>query len=85
MGGGRIFPNRGAGGLAPKHVTIAETLKTVGYTKCVGRWRLGDGPEDLPTNQGFDSYCGIPYSNDIYPASFIKHATDCLFREGESF
>ena len=52
-----FFPNRGHVGLAPKYVTIAEMLKTVGYkTKAVGKWHLGDELEFLPTNQGFDSY-----------------------------
>jgi arylsulfatase A len=82
---GVFFPNRGQGGLNPKFVTIAETLKSVGYgTAAVGKWHLGDLPQFLPTNQGFDSYYGIPYSNDMYPAQEMKYADDCLFREGQS-
>ncbi len=80
-----FFPDRGKGGLAPEHVTIAEMLKTVGYnTAAVGKWHLGDELKYLPTNQGFDSYYGIPYSNDMYPASTMKYADDCLFLEGQS-
>ncbi len=80
-----LFPSRGWGGLSPEHVTIAEVLKTVGYkTKAVGKWHLGDEPEYLPTNQGFDSYYGIPYSNDMFPARNMKYAEDCHFREGIS-
>ena len=42
-------------------------LKTSGYkTACFGKWHLGDKPENLPLNQGFDEYFGIPYSNDMY-------------------
>jgi len=53
-------------GLNPKEITIAEVLKQVGYaTACVGKWHLGDQPPFLPTNQGFDYYYGIPYSNDM--------------------
>ena len=48
------------------------------------KWHLGDSPQFLPTNQGFDSYYGIPYSNDMSPAKEMKYADDCLFREGES-
>ena len=82
---GVFFPNRGQGGLDPKHVTIAETLKSVGYaTAAVGKWHLGDEVEYLPTSQGFDSYYGIPYSNDMSPAREMKYAEDCLFREGQS-
>ncbi len=82
---GVLFPDRGKGGLPPEQVTIAEMLKTVGYnTAAVGKWHLGDEPQYLPTNQGFDSYYGIPYSNDMFPASTMKYADDCLFLEGQS-
>ncbi|CAN5818829.1 sulfatase [soil metagenome] len=53
-------------GLNPAERTIAEVLKDAGYaTACVGKWHLGDQPEFLPTRQGFDSYFGLPYSNDM--------------------
>ncbi|MEX2592854.1 MAG: sulfatase [Anditalea sp.] len=58
-------------GLNPKERTIAEVLKEVGYeTAIVGKWHLGDQPEFLPTRQGFDSYFGIPYSNDMGEQQF---------------
>ncbi|PXX21484.1 sulfatase [Arenibacter sp. ARW7G5Y1] len=54
-------------GLNPNELTIAEVLQNQGYaTKCIGKWHLGDAPEFLPTQQGFDSYFGIPYSNDMW-------------------
>jgi len=54
-------------GLNPKEITIAEILRDVGYvTGCFGKWHLGDQPEFLPTNHGFDAYFGIPYSNDMW-------------------
>ena len=60
-----LFPNS-IGGLQDSEITIAEALKTRGYsTACVGKWHLGHLPEYLPTNHGFDSYFGIPYSNDM--------------------
>lgn len=60
-----LFP-AAAVGLNPDERTIAEVLKDVGYaTACIGKWHLGDQPEFLPTRQGFDSYFGIPYSNDM--------------------
>src|SRR6056297_728083 len=62
---GVYFPGN-RNGLNPDEVTIAEHLKQQGYaTMCVGKWHVGDQPEFLPTNQGFDSYFGIPYSNDM--------------------
>ncbi len=53
-------------GLNPDEITIAELLKEQGYaTMCIGKWHMGDHPNFLPTSQGFDSYYGIPYSNDM--------------------
>jgi arylsulfatase A len=70
-------------GLNPKYTTIAKMLKTAGYaTAAVGKWHLGDQEQFLPTNNGFDSYYGIPYSNDMYPSKNSKYATNCLFNEG---
>lgn len=59
-----VSPN----GLAPSEITIAEILKAQGYaTTCIGKWHLGDQLELLPTRQGFDSFFGIPYSDDMTP------------------
>ena len=55
-------------GLNPDEVTIAEVLRSRGYsTGCFGKWHLGDQPEFLPTAHGFDEFFGIPYSNDMWP------------------
>ncbi|MHC4302072.1 MAG: sulfatase-like hydrolase/transferase, partial [Planctomycetota bacterium] len=60
-----LFPDS-ALGLPEGEVTIAEALKARGYVAaCVGKWHLGHLPPYLPTNNGFDSYFGIPYSNDM--------------------
>lgn len=60
-----LFPDS-KGGLPPQETTIAECLKSVGYaTAAIGKWHLGHLPQYLPTAQGFDSYWGIPYSNDM--------------------
>ncbi|MCH7687048.1 MAG: sulfatase, partial [Planctomycetes bacterium] len=60
-----LFPNSG-GGIPASEVTLAEALKEKGYaTACIGKWHLGHLPQFLPTNNGFDSYYGIPYSNDM--------------------
>jgi len=53
-------------GLSPKEHTLADHLKLQGYaTACFGKWHLGHHPEVLPTSNGFDTYFGIPYSNDM--------------------
>jgi len=60
-----LFPNS-KGGIPASEITIAELLKSVGYaTAAVGKWHLGHLPEYLPTAHGFDTYWGIPYSNDM--------------------
>ncbi len=64
-----LFPE-GANGLSPKEVTVAEVLKGAGYaTGIIGKWHLGDQPEFLPNAQGFDLHFGLPYSNDMGPAT----------------
>ncbi|MFP6691729.1 MAG: sulfatase [Pirellulales bacterium] len=60
-----LFPNS-KGGLPQDEITIAEVFKSGGYaTACVGKWHLGHLPQFLPTKHGFDTYFGIPYSNDM--------------------
>ena len=57
-------------GLPLQEVTLAEVLRAEGYrTGMVGKWHLGVGlhGEYLPTQQGFDTYLGIPYSHDMCP------------------
>ncbi len=67
MDGKVNFPGS-ARGLNQSEITIAEMLKAQGYaTGCFGKWHLGDMPQFLPLQQGFDEYEGIPYSNDMWP------------------
>ncbi|MDN3643225.1 sulfatase [Lutimonas halocynthiae] len=55
-------------GLSLSETTIAEMLKEINYkTGIFGKWHLGDHPDFMPNNQGFDEYFGIPYSNDMWP------------------
>ena len=60
-----LFPGQGIG-LNPDEITIATLLRDAGYaTKIVGKWHCGDQKEFLPTRHGFDSYFGLPFSNDM--------------------
>ena len=80
---GVLFPAAKIG-LNPNEITLAEIVKPQGYaTICIGKWHLGHREPFLPTKQGFDSYFGIPYSNDmtIDPVNAV-FAKDCVFREG---
>ena len=57
------------GGLPVEEVTMAEWLREHGYvTGLAGKWHLGHSePELLPLGQGFDSWYGMPYPNDMGP------------------
>ncbi|MCF7708453.1 MAG: sulfatase [Verrucomicrobia bacterium] len=60
-----LFPDS-ANGIPESEITIAEALKANGYTSaCIGKWHLGHLKQYLPTQNGFDYYFGIPYSNDM--------------------
>ncbi len=68
-----LFPDS-AGGLPTGEITIAEVLKQKNYaTGAVGKWHLGHLPQFLPIAQGFDSYYGIPYSNDMDPVKGLPN------------
>nr|WP_299073370.1 sulfatase [uncultured Allomuricauda sp.] len=77
-----LWPNR-PGGLSNQEWTIADMLKAQQYaTACIGKWHLGDELHYLPTKQGFDSYFGIPFSNDMSVNPNCKVAENIVFREG---
>lgn len=60
-----LFPDS-KHGIPSSEITLAEQLKKAGYaTACIGKWHLGHKEPYLPTNNGFDYYFGIPYSNDM--------------------
>ena len=74
-------------GIHSEEITVAEVLKGQGYaTGIVGKWHLGDQPEFLPNNHGFDYHFGLPYSNDMSPFMPLNprnHPPLPLLRNGE--
>jgi arylsulfatase len=63
-------------GIADAETTLGELFQGKGYaTAAVGKWHLGHRPQFLPTRHGFDSYLGLPYSNDMWP----HHPTNKTF------
>ncbi len=57
----RLLPPPTRARLPKEEVTIAEALKTVGYTSClVGKWHLGEG-EFAPRGHGFDVAIAPPH------------------------
>ncbi len=60
-------------GIPHDEITIAEALKTQGYsTACIGKWHLGDRTRYLPKQHGFDRYFGLPYSMDMLPTLLYR-------------
>ena len=82
-----LFPSS-TKGLSPEEHTIADHLSGQGYaTACFGKWHLGHHPETLPQQNGFDTYFGIPYSNDMnHPDNKGKPkvSSDDLWKDQES-
>jgi arylsulfatase A-like enzyme len=77
-----LFPNSQRG-LNPDEITIAEVMKSKGYaTACIGKWHLGHLKQFLPVSQGFDTYYGVPYSNDMTIDPTQPLANDIVLREG---
>ncbi|MBM3826983.1 MAG: sulfatase [Verrucomicrobia bacterium] len=69
----RVLRAVSTGGLPQGELTMAESLKSVGYrTGIIGKWHLGvwanDRPEHHPLNHGFDFHFGLMHSNDMNPS-----------------
>jgi arylsulfatase A-like enzyme len=63
-------------GIKRDELTLGEVFKSRGYATAVyGKWHLGDHDPYLPTDNGFDDYFGLPYSNDMWP----RHPTNKSF------
>ena len=80
-----LFPDSD-GGLPQTENTIAKVLKGKGYqTAAIGKWHLGHLPPYLPTSHGFDSYFGIPYSNDMDRLSTLPAREAIMNAKAEYF
>ncbi len=68
---------RGRAGIHAAEITLAEALRAGGYrTGMIGKWHLGDythEPAFDPIHHGFDSYYGVPYSNDMEPFPLYRN------------
>lgn len=61
--------------LNPQESTLASLLKKAGYqTAMLGKWHLGNKAPYLPIHYGFDSFFGLPWSNDIWPIDRDGHS-----------
>jgi arylsulfatase A len=66
-------------------VTVAETLKSVGYrTGYVGKWHLGNSPQHQPANQGYDFSAVV--SGPFLPGRFrVTHGDQRLKPRPDQF
>ncbi|MGY2488913.1 sulfatase-like hydrolase/transferase [Cupriavidus sp. CP313] len=76
-------------GFPDREVTIASLLRDAGYaTALFGKWHLGDAPRAYPTRHGFDTWWGMPMSNDAYfvgpPGTVTPAELRQRFASGES-
>lgn len=60
-------------GLRGDQTTMATRLKALGYaTAAVGKWHLGNQPENRPTRRGFDEFYGTLNNTPFFhPTAFI--------------
>lgn len=84
-------------GLPLSEKTLAEQLKAAGYrTGLIGKWHLGETPEQHPLRRGFDEFFGFLGGHTDYlksgellrgqnPVSESGYLTEVLTREALSF
>lgn len=62
----RVIVPKEKWGMPASEITLAEALKDAGYTTgMIGKWHLGGRKPYRPQKQGFDSFLGVLYSNDM--------------------
>ncbi len=67
------FGPHSVSGTSLDETLLSNLFRDKGYkTKAIGKWHLGDAPEYLPLNRGFDSFYGVPYSVDMNPLPLIR-------------
>jgi arylsulfatase A len=63
----------GVRGIPEDEVLLPEILKSRGYaTGMLGKWHLGDESPHLPNDNGFDTFYGALYSNDMAPYAIYR-------------
>lgn len=60
-------------GLPESEITIPEMLRDAGYrTAMLGKWHLGSKANYWPTAHGFETFWGVPWSNDMNPLPLYR-------------
>ncbi len=67
------FGPHSVSGTSLDETLLSNLFHDKGYkTEAIGKWHLGDAPQYLPTNRGFDSFYGVPYSVDMKPLPLMR-------------
>jgi arylsulfatase A len=70
---GAFGPNA-SDGLSLDETLLSNLFAESGYkTKAIGKWHLGNSGRYLPTERGFDSFFGVPYSIDMNPLPLLRN------------
>lgn len=71
---GALFPHQT--GMDKDEQTLADLFRASAYqTHAIGKWHLGDTEGYWPTDRGFDSFYGVPYSDDMQPLPLMRDTT----------
>jgi arylsulfatase A-like enzyme len=94
---GHEFNPSGNNGMPVSQSTLADHLKTAGYTTgLIGKWHLGNEKEMQPQQRGFDEFFGFLSGSHSYvkagqivrgnqPVKEMDYATDAFGREAVAF
>ena len=73
MGINDVFHPPSFSGIPTSEIKISQVLRQQGYrTGIIGKWHLGTQHQFLPLQNGFDEYFGIPFSNDMASAGYMR-------------
>lgn len=80
----RVLMPNSKQGLSPNEDTLPELFRANRYrTSIIGKWHLGDSPEASPLKHGFETFYGLPYSNDMWPPNGKPYETLWLLRDNK--
>lgn len=75
-------------GLPVTETTLPERLRALGYATCaVGKWHLGEAPQFLATNRGFDEFFGTKSNTPFFHPLIIdtRVSTEAKAIEDDGF
>lgn len=70
---GALFPHAKIA-MAKEEQTLANLFQDAGYrTHAIGKWHLGDEEGYRAAERGFETFLGVPYSDDMKPLPLIRN------------